>query len=100
MNDDVRAAVLVKETLSDDLLLRGHHAERQLGRDQVLDDLFRRAGLKTNFVCEPIQTGNARALARIAGRLFSSVGDLCSQTRHGLRKFCAASRRFAQPEGD
>ncbi len=65
MNHDVRAAVFVKESLGDDLLLRGHHAERQLCCDQVLDDLFGGAALKTDFICEPLQTGSACALARV-----------------------------------
>ena len=50
MNHDVRAAVLVKESFDDDILLRRHHAQRDLRHRQILDDLLRGGLRKADLV--------------------------------------------------
>src|SRR2546423_9424162 len=56
VNYDVRTTVLIKESFGDDLLLRRHHAQRDLRHRQVLDDLLRRTLIQADFIHQPIHT--------------------------------------------
>src|SRR5438093_10266229 len=66
MNHDVRAAVLIKEALGNDVFLRRHDAERQLSQSEILNNLCGGGVSESNFIREPIQAGTADVLVRIA----------------------------------
>ena len=62
VNDYMRAAVLIKETLRHDLLLGRHHAERNLCHREVFDDLLGGGVTYANFVRQPLHAGPAKVL--------------------------------------
>jgi hypothetical protein len=93
MNDDVRAAILVKKPLGDDLLLRRHRAQRNFRHREIFNDLFRGALGEPNIIHQPthrgtinlgspgaFDTGIADALVRIFV-LLQSRGDFSTQSR-------------------
>src|SRR5581483_9076327 len=49
MNDDMRADIVLKETLDDYVLLRRHHAESEVRQREILDDLLRGSVRQPNF---------------------------------------------------
>src|SRR2546430_17710894 len=98
MNDDMRAAILVKESFNYDLFLRRHHAQRQLRCQKIINDLFRGAMTYSNLVNEPLNTGSADALVRTVPTFINPVRNLGPQSRYRLRKFFRTPRRLAQPE--
>ena len=91
MHDEVRIARLVEEALEDHALRRRQHAERRLGRSEVVDELLRSALAETKLVDEPAQrTLGAAAVEQLRERLV--------QPAHGRRQLVAAARRFAEPK--
>src|SRR5437899_692051 len=98
MNHDMRAAILVKKSLNNYLLLSRHYAERQLCRSEIVNDLFRRAMTYTNLINEPLNTGSADVLVRSIPMIINPFRNFITQTRYRLRKFFRTPRRLAQPE--
>src|SRR5437588_4477825 len=98
MNDDMRAAILVKESLNHYLFLGRHHTQRQLRCQKVISDLFRGAMTYSNLVNEPLNTGSADALVRTVPTFINPVRNLGPHSRNSLRKFFRTARRLTQPE--
>src|SRR3954469_21606502 len=66
MNHDVRAAVFVKETFDDDVLLRWHDSQRDFCQRQVFDYLLRRGLHEADLIDEPVH-GRARSVRTGSG---------------------------------
>src|SRR5205085_7599842 len=81
VNHDMRAAVFVKKSFDNDLLLRGHRSQRNFRHCEVFDDLFGCAPADTDCVLKPLERGPARRITWFI-RFIEALSNLGSQSRY------------------
>jgi hypothetical protein len=91
MDDQLRAAGFVEETLQYKRGLRGQHAERGLRLGEVFNDLLRGRFAQAQDIAQPVEP-------RLHATRIDVCDDFLAQPRYAKRQFVAASRRFAKPE--